>query len=95
MVPAAVPEAARRDVLADDERRQVLVEERLKARAADARGVAEAGPGQAGIGPHIGDEDLDVRHVVDRIAPGGPGQRQAGEDRLDGFDAQGRLVVWG
>jgi hypothetical protein len=33
-----------------------------------------------------------MRHVVDRIAPGRARQRQAGEDRLDGFDSQGRLV---
>jgi hypothetical protein len=87
VMPALVPQAARRCRLADDERCDVVVEHRPERHAAGARGVAEAGADKAGVGCHVGDDQLDVGDVVDRIAPGPARKRQARQLRRDGRDA--------
>ena len=87
VMPAFVPQAPRRCGLADHIGRDVVVEHRLERPAAHPAGVAEAGAGEPGLGRHVGDHQLDMGHVLDRIAPGAARQRQPRELGLDRLDA--------
>jgi hypothetical protein len=85
MMPALVPEAARRRLLADHEGRDVVVEHRLERPAADATGVGKASADQPGLRGHVRDHELDMGHVLDRVLPSALQRqpRECGHDRLD------------
>jgi len=88
VMPAFVPEAARRRLLSGHERRDVVLQHRLERPAAHSAGVGEAGADQPPIGGHVGDHDLDVGHVLDRVAPSAAPQRQARKLGLDRLNSQ-------